>query len=285
MNNPLHERATSGFALSIPTGLAMETLFAPRAPVYDPERVVPDRVQVSNYSRLYINVLTLIRNAYESVDRTVIPRLVPSHMADVIRQEIETIQSLCKEEAGGIIEPVFFFNNYDELFPRSSKIFQRREDKTLLQRQARFIYERAEALLMRDLPYLQRFYLDIHGQSTSALILTHIPADLLSYRRFSKLDMLESYTGRFKTQLQWGSKYYPVPEEDMERLPFCRQLLSVFGDKVLVPPLPIKARREVMEVAKAARWTPMTTPSKVSGDLMRLKDPLLFGAINSIPVH
>ncbi len=70
MSNPLHLRTVSGFALSISTALAFESIFTPRQAVYDPGRVIPSRIPISRYGFLWINVLTLVRNAYNALDRS-----------------------------------------------------------------------------------------------------------------------------------------------------------------------------------------------------------------------
>lgn len=284
--NPLHGRATSGFPLSIATGLAMETLFTPQQQVYDPERVSPPRITVSSYQELFINVLTLIRNAYQACDAGVAAQVSPMHMVEIIMQEIELIRDLMSNEGKGFAKVVFYFNDYKTLFKRDSLIFKRREDKTYIQKQARFVYDKASEMISRQDDQIKLFNLTLLTTGVkSSLVLTHLPADLLSYNRFQDLGLLESHTGKVKGSFEWNSKYHPCGETDMGRLPFNRQLLSVFGDHSLIVPLPLKARRLILELAIQQRWTPATSVTKVSGDISYfLKDHALAEAIRSIPI-
>lgn len=285
MENALHMRTTSGFALSIATGLAMESLFKPRQTVADPNRVGPGRIPLNNYKELWINVQTLIRNIYQASEKSIQVYVTPESMYEVLQMEMDLIKDLLKIEGGDIVKPVFFINNYESLFLNSSKIYQRREDRTGNQIQARHIYKKASMLAYRNNNDIETFQLKLKGQGKTALILTSNPADLLSYREFDRLDFLESHTGKLKTRQDWNSKYYSVPGSDMGRLPFCRQLLGVFGDSSMIVPGPIKVRKEIIELASKCYWNPSTLPSKVSNDLNRLSDPVMAGIIRGIPLY
>ena len=284
--NPLQTRTTSGFPLSIATGMAMETLFTPQQQVYDPGRVAPPRITVSSYQELWVNVLTLIRNAYNACDRALYGSITPHHMVEVITQEMDVITDLLKIEGKDFTTPVFFFNSYKSLIRRDDKVFKLREDKTPLQHQARFIYDKTRDLITRQDDKIEMFDLTLKSKiSKKALILTHIPADLLSHRQFDTLDMLESHTGKIKKKMEWNTKYHPCGEDDLGRLPFCRQLLTAFGDQSLIVPIPVKARREILALAEKQRWTPATSVNKVSGDLsFGLTDPVLAATMRTVPI-
>jgi len=45
----LASRTVSAFPISIGTSLAFESVFFPRQPSYDPERQIPNRVEVTQY--------------------------------------------------------------------------------------------------------------------------------------------------------------------------------------------------------------------------------------------
>lgn len=285
MNNPLHSRVTSGFALSVATGLAMESVFSPRQEVIDPERVPPPRIEFRQYQECWFNVQTLIRNIYNACDKDTLAKIKPQDVFEVADQEIELIYDLFKNEGMGLVKPMFFLNDYQGLFKGPKQVFLKREDRTALQRQARHIFLETANLLFRHRREIKTFNLEINGNGHSAMMLSHIPADLLSYRRFSKLDLLESHTGKLKTQGDWHTKYYPVPDMSLSRLPFCRQLLGVFGDQVLVSPGPIKARKEILELAKSKNWNPYTSPQKVNGDISGMVDGYLSSSIRAIPVY
>lgn len=285
--NPLTNRTTSGFPLSISTGMAMETLFQPRQAVYDPERVAPPRISLASYDELWINVLTLVRNAYGSITREEASYISPQDMAEVILQEIELIRDLLRIEGNGICLPVFYFNNYDRIFPKGDKIFQLRKDTTNLQIQTRIIFNKSKDLILRSDSEIKTFQTHVRPDNGSrrAILLSHLPFDLLSYQNFRSLDLLESHTGKIKHRSDWNTKYHSCGEADMGRLPFNRQLLSIFGDHPLIIPLPLKSRRTVLDLATQLKWTPATSQSKVSNDFSHhLKDPFFQAKIKEIPL-
>lgn len=284
--NPLHSRNTSGFALSISTGLAMETLFQPRLDVYDPERVSPPRINIVDYSHLWINVLTLVRNAYNAVGRDEVSSISTHDMAEVILQEMGLIRDLLKIEGKDVCKPVFYFSDYSRAFKNLPEPFKMRIDKSEIQIRARDIFNKSKIVLRQN----DASILDFHGEPKGgdqhkALMLTHLPLDLLSHRHFRFLALLESHTGKIKTRTEWNSKYHKLGEESLERLPFCRQLLYVFGDNVSITPFPLKMRRALLEVAKACNWTPITSAQRVASDIAyRLNDPAFVSLIRPIPV-
>lgn len=285
--NPLNNRLTSGFPLSFSTGQAMETLFQPRQAVYDPERVAPPRISLASYDELWINVLTLIRNAYSSIERIDVERVGPLEMAETILQEIELIRDLLKIEGNGICLPNFYFNDYNRVFPKNDQVFKLRKDTTDIQIQTRVIYNKSKDLIIRQDPDIKTFttYLRSKEGLRRAVILSHIPFDLLSYQQFKSLELLESHTGKIKRRSEWNSKYLSCGGADKSRLPFNRQLLSIFGDQPLITPLPLKLRKSILEIANQQRWTPAITQVKVSNDLNKnIKDPFFLSKIKEIPL-
>jgi hypothetical protein len=107
---------------------------------------------------------------------------------------------------------------------------------------------------------VESFHKDIkYGKSSSALLFTHVPFDLLSHSNFVKMDLLESHTGLIKPRYTWYSKYYPIPEKDMSFLPFMEYLLTIFGDKVMFTPASIKERLNLFDAMKKKGVTPLTS--------------------------
>lgn len=286
MNNPLLSRNISGFTLSVATGLAMESIFTPRQESIDPDRVAPIRIPLRNYHELWVNVLTLVRNAYNACDKQVLGYIRPEHMTECIQQEMELITELLQIEGQNTVKPVFFVNDYRAVVSVGDIITNLRKDTTVLQKQARHIAGTSINFLLRQDQSIREFKGTLMNPGgKSVLMLTHIPFDLLSHRNFANLELLESHTGKLKTKSEWNTKYFPFPDMDMGRLPFCRQLLSVFGDKVMFSPNSIKIRKEVADIAKQSRWNPSTSVHRVQTDLLRMKDIALSEAIRKIPVY
>ena len=84
-----------------------------------------------------------------------------------------------------------------------------------------------------------------------ALMISHIPLDFHLYRTFSDFTILESYTGAFKTQKQFGKKVF-----GNENLPFNKYTHLLFGDKWYIKPLvEHKTRKLILDKAIKEHWT------------------------------
>ena len=270
MNNIFHERATSGFALSISTGLAMQTLFTPRTEVNDPGRVAPPRMSIQKYETLWINVLTLIRNILTSVESQKLSYATVPMLAEIVHQEIDLIKDLLRIEGNDTCKPVFYFSSYSKAFRELSDIFRMRFDKSPLQQHFRSLYEQTKIVVQQqDRSIINYDNVLAFGDSKRSLMLTHLAMDLLSYPMFSSLELLESHTSKIKKRVDWNTKYSKLADPSFERLPFTRHLLYIFGDSSLVSSISIKIRREVLELLKKRRWTPMTSATQVASDLQR----------------
>lgn len=264
----LFERTTSGFPLSISTALAFESLFPPRQKVYDPERKIPEKINISGYNQLWINVDTLFRNMLQSVDANAVKNAGYKDAASVLIDEMDTISSLLANEGGGTTNPIFYTCDYEHALRNVHKGLSLRKDHTPKQLHYKDLRD-------KTMKYLKELRTDIKffngplrsSGSNVALMLTHIPYDLLSYKQFGRLDLLESNTGKLKKRHQWNTKYFQVPGKNMMILPFYRFLLLILGDKVMFQPGPSKLRNQIMETAEKRGWTAATTKEKCLLDL------------------
>ena len=281
----LATRATSSFPLSIGTALAFESLFDGRESAYDTSRERPARVDLSKYQTCYINIETLIRNILQSVPSSVFIKTDKKELYDTLLQEIETTFSLFATEGQGIVQPVFYHATYKSIRkhpPHSSCRFRvaTNDSQKHIEALTKLVVEK----LAKE--WNQLLVIDDQlkpGQRDHALILTHIPHDLISYKNFGTLDLLESHTGKLKKRFEWASKYHPVGDRPMDHLPFHRKLLWVFGDKHLIQPMPISMRREILRVADERQWTPFTTLEKVNLDIrLTIKEPYVVMVLNTI---
>ena len=262
----IHERPVSSFPISISTSLSLETLFDGRLPAYDPDRPIPKRANLSDYQTAWINLWTLYRNLMTSVDKDTFFTTSEDSLADVLASEVEVIESLFRIEGHNVCQPLFYLCSYKDLTKLDQRV-KLREDKTELQIAHKVKYEKTIKKLQSRI-HCRLLNTNIMPDSrTSSLILTHVPYDLLSYTNFSKLELLESNTGRIKTRQEWNSKYYPVAGSDMSHLPFLKMLLLVFGDKVLIHPAVTKLRQQILQIAEERHWTPATTIQKVLFDI------------------
>lgn len=265
----LFNRQTSGFPLSISTALAFESLFPPRQDVYDPDRLPPQIVPIMEYNQMWINIDTLIRNMVEALPKEQLINVGYKEVVTVLFDEMDTINSLLAIEGNGLLTPVYYVCDYEAALRNIHRAFELREKSTPHAKWLSDLRDQTIKQLKKDAPHAVTFFPGAIRTTLkpSAIILTHYPYDLTARRLFSKLDLLESNTGKLKKPAEWNTKYYPVPQFDMRILPFYRFLLLALGDKQLIKPFPIKLRRQIMEVAVKGKWTPMTTAEKVLLDL------------------
>ncbi len=282
MAESLYDRKVSGFALSISTALAFESLFPPRQAVYDQEREVPEQIQLADYDQMWINVDTLFRNMMQSASKEAVVNTGYKEAAAVLIDELDTIYSLMNNEGAGACSPIFYVCDYAHALRGLNKAFTLRKDSTANQIHYRDLRDKTMAELKKQRSDIKFFpgSLAASGQA-SALILTHVPYDLLSRRYFKRLDLIESNTGKLKKPAQWNSKYYPVPGKNMSILPFYRFLLVPLGDRVLIQPSSSKLRDQIMNCAEKRAWTPMTTQDKCLLDLSLDLHPFDYQCIAS----
>lgn len=268
MSESLYDRTVSGFPLSISTALAFESLFPPRQEVYDPERAIPQKINITDYRELWINVDTMFRNMIQSASKAAVTETGHKETTSVLIDEIDTIHSLLQNEGRGTLRPVFYVCDYQQALKNIGNWVELRKEHTANQ----LLYKNLRDKTMTELRKLghgvQFMKAGIAASgTTTALIITHIPLDLTYRKQFTKLDLLESNTGRLKKRQQWNTKYFPIPKRDMGILPFYRFLLVTLGDKVMFQPAPSKLRDQIMTTAEKRKWTPMTTQDKCLLDL------------------
>lgn len=281
----LATRATSSFPISIGTALAFETLFDPRYNRYDARRDIPPRVDLHRYNNCYINIDTLVRNICQSVPSQVMLKADKSELFDTLMQEIEVIFSLFAQEGRGIIQPVFYDASYEKInkhTPHSSCKLRvpTSEGQKYVAGMVKYCTDR----LRKEWKDLRIYDIDIRPpERTNSLILTHVPHDLISHKNFSRLDLLESHTGKLKQRAEWGSKYQPIGEQRLDHLPFHRKLLWVFGDKHQIMPMALSLRKLIYKIAEDRHWTPFTTLDKVNMDIkLDVREPFVLMVLNTI---
>jgi len=281
----LVDRVVSGFPLAIATSMAMESIFQPRQSPYDPERKIPNAVNVSKYQEIHINLATMFRNIVSSISKDAFINATEAELKDILLFEIEVIDSLFTIEGNGFCKPVYYFATYDSLYNyKICKTVKLRQDTTEAQKITKFKLMNTMKLLLKEDSKFKSLDCFIKPENrTDSLIMTHIPFDLLSYTNFNKLVLLESHTGIAKPRHLWYCKYYPVGDADLSHIPFNRKLLMVFGDRVLIQPNEMKLRRLIVEIANNRNWTAMTTESKILLDFsLDIKEPFVLDFLNKL---
>lgn len=267
--SPLSNRTISAFPLSIGTSLALESIFEGKLPAYDPDRQIPVKIPVDQYQEIWINLSTLIRNILGAVSKEDYLKVKPRDILDALTTEIGVINSLFKEEGNNICTPIYYQCDYKSLLDmikHSGTDIRLRNDKTSAQKHhTGLIHATLDSLF--DTAYGDDIihYTDSlkPKKRVNALIITHIPFDLISYSNYKRLDLLESHTGRLKPRSLWYTKYYPVANEDMSHLPFTLKLLLIFGDHVMFHPANMSIRREIIQIARQKKLTSMSSEKLV----------------------
>lgn len=260
----LYDRTTSAFPISIGTSLALESLFPGRQEPYDQKRVIPERIDVSDYQECWINLETMIRNISGSVNSVRYLECTVNHILDILREEMEVIESIFQIEGHGLCKPIFYFCSYKSLKKKYEGKIRFRNSHTVYQKN--YDYKLKQVLKMIDKETDSIFSLDSEikpVKKVSSIIITHIPYDLVSYNNFTKLDLLESHTGILKKKTHWNTKYAPIGKQDLSHLPFHRELLLIFGDKYLIEPHERQLRMTIYDISIKDKWTPFTTMDKI----------------------
>lgn len=263
------------FPINIPTSFALESLM----------NIHPElnwsKPPYLNYDEYWLNARTLYRNICSSftsdMKRLMTPKVIVELMIDEWRAICHVLETKSK------LLPVLYLCNYRAIHTRYKKQTIFKGDTTTLMRDETI---RMEKTIQLFLDTIQKntcllFDTDITPDLTAnCIIQTHIVLDLLSYRNFETLDLLESHTGKIKNRSLWYTKYNNG--KDLSRIPFTQYFLRIFGDKEFFSPKDKALRQAIMEVAETNKWSPLTTDGKVKMDLERLKNPYFKAVIKDM---
>ena len=276
MNKILLERTISAFPLSIGTSLPMETLFTGYLPPYDPNRIHPGKVDIMTYEIAYINIATLFRNVVSSIPSKGLLDCNYKDMLNVILSEVDVIASLFANEGNNACKVIFYTNSYKKV------TLQRRKDTTLQQMHYTAILNDVIKYIPQ-MTNIEEFDRYIETPKRKGLIFTHCPYDLLSYKNFSSLQLLESNTGLLKSRFHWYSKYAKCGERDLSNIPFNEKMLKVFGDRVMIQPQDIKLRRLILDIAERRKWNQMSTNDKITLSLnLEITEPFVLQYLKAL---
>jgi hypothetical protein len=281
MNDPisiLSGRAMGAFPLSIGTSLAFESLFDGRQAAYDPERKLPPRIKIDDYSYMLINVATLIRNIVTSITGDEVYSLNSNAILLALKEEINTIIDIFSNEGQNKLKLYFYVREY-KFVKRlsSSKLVVFREAHTEKQKilEGQLYSTERDLKKIPDLDFIHYVGSELHKSvSKNALILTNVAYDLLSYNKFDTLNLLESHTGLLKTRKDFYTKFIDGKKLELSNIPFTRKLLAVFGDSIIYKQMPMFVRKQIIELAHARKWTAVTTETKVDFDVANFASDL-----------
>ena len=265
-------RVTStGF--SVPTGLAIETIVD--IPRLDSSREVPKPVKpIAYYDTFYVNILTLIRNAIHSVPTLEQPYISASDIADFCASELFILSDILP------IKVVGYISTYKKLLSREAKPFVR-EHSTPKQKVMSDLTNKSAMKMVKNLP-IEQYTWTLPSTHAKIMLLTHLVADLYSYKSQSDIALLESNTGTVKTVSQFSSKFYNIPKEVVPYIPFNLKSNLILGDNNIIKPMAGKVRKEFLAAALDKKWTPNTSEKRVYTDLIGKYD-LAYSFYSQLP--
>ncbi|MEG3033871.1 MAG: hypothetical protein RR877_00055 [Aurantimicrobium sp.] len=275
MTSPVYERDVSAFPFSVGTSLAFESLFeGPDAPI-DPDRQIPQQVNITDYNELWINVGTLFRNMFTAIPRDRVSDTVSRDCVDVLASEMSQILELVNEQSQGKTRVIYYICSYKGLEKEFKGALRRIPNTDKQKFYQNLLDESLNKLLRRvretrELDIKEFDVIIFPDERINALMITHYAVDLLSAKRFRSLELLESHTGVLKKFNTWYTKYFNGKELMM--IPFNESLIKFFGDNDLIVPFHFKVRRVIQEVAEQHKWNYATSMPKVRSDLSTIKD-------------
>lgn len=272
----LTNRAVGQFPLSIATSLAIESLIGifPDAPSEHPP--------IRDHDSLWVNMRTLIRNLLGSLKTEDRKHLTEHTVAEYIVNEMRTIETVCVEHGDGRFEVAFYKCSYTDLSYSYNKSILK-VPSTPGQKLSWAFEENVLKVIDEEyqghIPYLTltRKFPEVHSR---VLLISHYPVDLLQRYKFDNLALLETHTGAVKPPNMWNTKLKDGRE--LERIPFDRMTLQMFGDGITFSPMNLKVRQKLVEIAEKNKWTPLTTKEFVIYCVEQNRDPALESLVKDL---
>ena len=261
-------RAVGQMPLSIATSLALEGAFG-----IHPDRPPESPAPILKYSHIWINVRTLVRNILGALEKDFYERFEPHYIHVAIHQEMRQIETNIISATDGNCQLVFYLPDYFQLkrvIPGATERVASTEKQAFQEMLERICtgttMDETQGVDVRSVK------IPFEAPTHRALILTHMPLDLLSRYGFAQLDLLESHTGAIKPPAQWYTKL--TGGRDLPPLPFNKFTLKLFGDgNNLIAAQHFKVKRAVLEVAVLDNWSALTTMDKIRQSIRKIDDP------------
>lgn len=263
----LADRVMGRFPLSIATSLAIE------GAIGEHEEHPTGKNELVLYNQIWVNIKTIFRNLYNSVDRELIETVPHVALYEQIEVETDQFRRIIESETQGQMDVIFYVSDYAGM-ERAYPYAHLRGDTTPLQKTY------TSAMIGSLAPYvrnhqddLKTFRLKISGSPVGkTMILTHYALDLTA-KGFKELVLLESHTGTVKHRNQWYTKY--LNGSTIPTIPFNEGFMQVFGDKEHFRPMSIGIRKAILNLAEERNWSQVTTLEKIKFDIDLMKDHFL----------
>lgn len=267
MSSAAFVRDMGELPISIGTSFSIQGLYNTH-PDRKPEKILP----ASKGEVLYINVRTMLRNIFNATESDKVTQVKAKDYVTCIKDEIQDINSFMENQEHKL-KLYFYLPTYASITKEFGNSADLRMPSTDLQKQKLEIEKQVFSILEQEqktLPEERRYInvIDMEIKSTDrerAFILTHLPIDLLYTKGFANVLLIESHTGKVKSENEWYTKF---SADASERIPFNKATLTFFGDSGgMFKPQHHKARKAIMEIADKYKWTYNTTKDKILQNL------------------
>lgn len=252
------------------------------AMIFDNEEADPSKWEPF----LYANIHTLYRNFAEAVGRDAMLTMELEPFLPKFMEELDTLEEYVTKYTKGKTEVVFYLPDYaqiQKLLPQAVlRSIKTQAQKVLfdfetsvyqeMRKQAKEQKKEAEQAKQEWVPPFLDVDYELPRGKGEALILTHIPSDLLSYSKFPILKLIESHTGKIKARNEWWTKL-TGDRDKLATIPFNKFTLQICGDgNHLVASGTKKMKDYLFSLASQNNWTTMTTTDRVRFCISMIKD-------------
>lgn len=284
MNNPLSpdyvpDKTDGKYPVSIGTSLALETLFGIN------ENIPPtDPLPFTEYSALYVNLRTLVRNLTGAVRKELREEWSNDRIYREIYEELKLLPTVVSEQSHQKLDVYVYFLDYRGIevkYPnailKAQKSLTSIKGETLEQ----YVFSKLrQEQGDRHIPIFRGSITFPVDENNRSIVMTHLPVDLLQFVEKSNVDLIESHTGAIKRKNKWYTKLNNGKE--LERIPFNNLTIQMFGDGKTFSGLPIAQRRKILDFAKVNRWNQTTSERLMRKQFSRLPDKELAATIKNL---
>lgn len=260
------DEVTQGqYPVSIGTSLALETLFGIN------ENVKPTNpLPYTQYDNLFINIRTLVRNLYGAVSKELKVQWTAQHYLKKVLEELRDIPTVIADQSHEKLSVIYYFSEFTSLereYPHA--LIKKANPGNLYDNVEQYVIDQIKRLTKQGKINAMICDVKVPIPDERNLILTHFPLDLVPYVSARNLDLLESHTGAIKNRHKWYTK---LKGKDMERIPFSRKTIQIFGDGRTFTGVTPKGKKMVMDFSVENRWNQTTTDRVIDVQMGRFPD-------------
>ena len=245
----MNDYITSSFGVNIGTGLMLESIIPTTNTRIDEDRLIPNKVKLSDYSNYYININSLIANIISSYDANTTTLLLDKDK-DVFNLVLDKIISEMVIISNLLDINIIYYTMLYGPYVRKQLLKDPKAD-TKAFKLKKVIEELVKKQLTAEEVKIEEIDIFLPSKKKS-LISTSNTIDLLNANKMD-LDLLEFHTGVLKQR----NKFYTKINTKVE-LPFEEVLLFAIGDKkgLINPILSIKERKVLLDALVEKKLKP-----------------------------